>query len=74
MTHRIGRAGRFGGRGESIFLLAVDDLPKFDKMKKEMNFTINEFADFDSLLSHSKSKLQFSNLVKQKVQFFNLII
>ena len=66
MTHRIGRAGRYGGRGESIFLISTEEEESFKKMKTQMKLEINQFKDFDELLGECSRKLKFSSDLKAK--------
>ena len=66
MTHRIGRAGRYGARGESIFLISAEEEESFKKMKNQMKLEINQFEDFGELLKECSRKLKFSSDLKSK--------
>ena len=66
MTHRIGRAGRYGARGESIFLISAEEEESFKKMKNQMKLEINQFEDFGELLQDCSRKLKFSSDLKAK--------
>ena len=66
MTHRIGRAGRYGARGESIFLISAEEEEAFIKMKNQMQLEINQFKDFEKLLKDCSRKLKFSSDLKAK--------
>ena len=66
MTHRIGRAGRYGARGESIFLISTEEVESFKKMKTQMKLEINQFENFDELLDECSRKLKFSSDLKAK--------
>merc|ERR1712096_81195 len=66
MTHRIGRAGRFGARGESIFLISEEEEESFDKMITKMKLELTRYSDFKKLLSDCAKKLQISSFLKEK--------
>ena len=66
MTHRIGRAGRYGARGESIFLISAEEEESFKKMKNQMKLEISQFEDFGELLKDCSRKLKFSSDLKSK--------
>ena len=66
MTHRIGRCGRFGSRGEAVFILTESEMVDFSKMSKSMKLKVTKFADFENLVRHCQKGLDRTKFIRER--------
>ena len=66
MTHRIGRCGRFGSRGEAVFILTESEMADFSKMSKSMRLKVTKFENFENLVHHCQKGLDRTRFIRER--------